>query len=63
MLSKWALTVLAAVVMFLTTIELGHLSARHPVVPVRADHFAPELGLPSVPEVGGEPASSTSLTR
>lgn len=64
MISKWLLTALAAAVMFVTTVELGHFSARHPpLAPVQRDLFAPELGLPTVTEAGGEPASSTSLTR
>lgn len=64
MISKWLFTALVAAVMFVTTVELGHLSARHrPVAPVLRDLFAPELGLPTVTEAGAEPASSTSLTR
>jgi len=64
MLSKWLLTALVATVMFVTTVELGHLSARHrPVAPARADLFAPELGLPTVREADAVPAPSTALTR
>ncbi|MGH7356737.1 MAG: hypothetical protein ACRELS_19445 [Candidatus Rokuibacteriota bacterium] len=64
MMSKWLLTAVAAAVMFGTTIELGRVSARHrPVAAVRADLYAPELGLPTVTEAGAEPAASTSLTR
>jgi hypothetical protein len=61
MMSKWLFTALAAV-MFVTTVELGHFSARHrPVAPVLRDRFAPEL--PTITEAGVEPASSTSRTR
>ena len=64
MMSRWLATALVAAVMVATTLELGRFSARHrPVAPVRVSLFAPELGLPSVPDLGAEPATSTSLTR
>lgn len=64
MISKWLFTVLAAAVMFITTVELGHFSAHHPpATRIHRDLFAPELGPPTVPEAGGGPAASTSLSR
>ncbi len=62
MLAK-VLTALAAVVMFVSTVELGHFSARPSHVRPAREFFAPELGLPSVPELGAAPATKTSLTR
>ena len=57
MISKWLFTVLAAAVMFVTTVELGYYSARQRLVaPVAHDLFAPEMGLPTATEVGPEPA-------